>query len=89
MKTRRILRYEVPVDGRWHRIDGALAPLHVGCRKTEVVEFRAWERPDDPTPADYRIYGTGHPIDADTVQYVGTTPDADNRLIWHLVRRKP
>ncbi len=89
MSERRILRYTVPVDGRWHRIEGALAPLRVGCRKTEVVEFWAWEWPEDPASADYRVIGTGEPVDDTGVQYVDTTYDVKTQYVWHLVRRLP
>lgn len=89
MTPRRILRYEVPVDGYWHRIEGALAPLRIGCRKTEVVEFWAWEWPEDPAVADYMAICTGEQVDDVGVQYVDSTYDVDNRYVWHLVRRLP
>lgn len=89
MTARRILRHQIPVDDRWHRIEGSLAPLHVGCRKTEVVEFWAWEWPEDPTTADYMVIGTGQPVDDVGVQHVGTTYDVKTSYVWHLVRRMP
>lgn len=38
---RRVLRYEVPVDDAWHRIEVVGDVARVGCRRAEVVEFWA------------------------------------------------
>lgn len=51
--TRRVLRYEVPVDDQWHRIEIVGHVAHVGCRETGVVEF--WVAPG----ADIRKVSTG------------------------------
>ena len=41
--ARRVLRYEVPVDDQWHRIEITGAVCHIGSRETGVVEF--WTTP--------------------------------------------
>lgn len=82
----RIFRYEVPVDDQWHRIEGCLAPLHVDCRQLDVVEFWAWEYTDTTVADEYRVIGTGKPID-DPIQYMGTAIAPGGHLVWHLVRR--
>lgn len=84
--SRRIFRYEVPVDDRWHAIR-ARAPLYVACRQVDAVEFWAWEPGDDPPVMEYRVFGTGHPIDEPGSLHVGTAISTGGGLIWHLVRR--
>lgn len=83
--TTRIYRYEVPVDDQWHTITCG-PPLHVACRRHDVVEFWAYplgEGADKFVDEQrFRVYGTGHPI-PDEVIHVGTalTPGG---LVWHL-----
>lgn len=84
----RILRYEVPVDNRWHEIT-SLRPLAVGCRFRDIVEFWAWEFPNiTPVTHQYKVVGTGQPIDED-VEYIDTVTAPGGRYIWHLTRRLP
>lgn len=82
----RIFRYEVPVDDRWHVLGGHSTPLFVSCRNLDVVEFWAWERPDMVIPVEYRVFGTGQPIDTPG-SYVGTAIAPGGQLVWHLLRR--
>lgn len=82
----RIFRYEVPVDDRWHPLAGHSTPLYVNCRDPRFVEFWAWERPDIGVPMEYRVFGTGQPIEGPGA-YIGTAVDPSNRLVWHLMRR--
>lgn len=82
----RILRYEVPVDDEWHHVH-AHDPLYVGCRRTDIVEFWAWEIPDSaPVYREYRVVGTGHHVE-EAVQYIGTAIAPGGSLVWHLVQR--
>lgn len=37
----------------------------------------------------FRIYGTGHPIPDDPLEYVGTFIAADGYLVWHLFEVVP
>lgn len=89
--SRRVLRYEVPVDDQWHRIDSPgrrVGPI--AARNPGVVEFWAvqsdWPHGVDGT-GEFRVFGTGHVIDDDHAAYVGTTLAADGALVWHLFKR--
>jgi hypothetical protein len=82
--TDTVYRYEVPVDDRWHRISGCMRPLHVGCRKADVVEFWTYECASGSD--EYRVYATGQPIE-ESVYYAGTVISPGGNLVWHLMRR--
>ena len=83
----RILRYEVPVDGKWHLLTGHSEPLHVECRNKDIVEFWAWELDGpDVTPTAYSVFGTGHPVN-EPCSYVGTAVAPGGYYVWHLMRR--
>lgn len=84
--SNRIFRYEVPVDDQWHVITGTSDPLSVGCRNPGIVEFWAWERPDVTMHTEYRVVGTGQPIDG-PMSHQGTAIAPGGHLVWHLVRR--
>jgi hypothetical protein len=83
--TKRIFRYEVPVDDQWHHIRcGPI--LHVDCRHPAYVEF--WAVPVDDEEDDVedhrlRVFGTGHEMDAELV-YEGTAL-APGGFVWHLM----
>lgn len=34
-----VLRYELPIDRNWHRIETNGEAVHVGCRRQGIVEF--------------------------------------------------
>lgn len=53
--SRRVLRYEVPVDDQWHRVDLDVHDyiVHVASRRADTVEFWATE------PVDIRRTDTG------------------------------
>ncbi len=81
----RILRYEVPVDDRWHEHCLSGPVLHVAARRSDVVEFWAAAESDTrPTPRRFRVVGTGHEI-LDEVWHRGTALAAGGALVWHLV----
>lgn len=83
---KRIYRYEVPVDDRWHDVPCAWPVLAVGCRREDAVEFWAHPAQGDTPAHRLRVYGTGHPIDDDT-QYVGTAVTPGGDLVWHLMMK--
>lgn len=90
---RRVLRYEIPVDGQWHQIGFRGKVLAVGCRTRDVVEFWADTVLDDgklPETAErvFRVFGTGQPLE-DDAQYVGSTYTPDRAYMWHVFRRWP
>jgi hypothetical protein len=84
----RIYRYEVPVDDQWHGFALLGDPLHVGCRRPDVVEFWArWSLNGTAVFREFRVVGTGHPLPEDVSRYHGTVPIG--ALVWHLVERHP
>lgn len=89
--SRRILRYEVPVDDQWHRIDSPgrrVGPI--AARRPDVVEF--WSVQSDGSfgidgTGEFRVYATGQLIDDDHAAYMGTAITANGALVWHLFKR--
>lgn len=82
--TRKIHRFEVPVDDEWHVIPLSTNPLHVEARRPGTVEL--WAVVDDGPliPRHFRVYGTGQTI-PDDVAHVGSALAFGGRLVWHLV----
>lgn len=68
-----VLRYEVPVDDQWHRIDALDDIVHVGCRRAESVEFWATD------PVTVRRVDTGG-CDFISAQYLPAPPK--KRRMW-------
>jgi hypothetical protein len=86
---RRVLRYEVPVDDEWHRIESPGRILsRIAARRPDVVEFWAIQGGAVDGTGEFRVYGTGQPIEAGDVSYIGTTLAADGALVWHLFKRE-
>jgi hypothetical protein len=86
VNRRRVLRWEVPVDGAWHELEvGPDGIAHVAARSVDVVEVWAI---DDPVlakfPGRFIVVGTGHPL-PELADHVGTAL-APNGLVWHLFR---
>jgi hypothetical protein len=80
--SRRVLRWEVPVDDHVHEIGGGRL-LWVAARNLGVVE--AWTEEDGSQPARLAVVvGTGHPIPEDATDHLGSTFDAGGALVWHL-----
>lgn len=80
---RRVFRYEVPVDDKWHKISLTSAPVHV-AGDVNMVEFWA-ESLDNILATDkyFIVVGTGHPVPQGG-RYVGTCPRLPNGIVWHL-----
>lgn len=87
--TAQILRYEVPVDDRWHTIILPGPIVHVATRRPEVVEVWATTDGFGSQEHEMRVYGTGHPYPVGDVHHVGTAIAADGALVWHLIQRGP
>lgn len=90
--TRRMYRYEVPVDGRAHACDLAAGvepvavavAVNAGLPGGPSLEF--WIEHDDTKPDVrrwYQVFGTGHPI-PDTAAWAGTAGRDRHGLVWHL-----
>lgn len=89
--TARIIRFEVPVDDRWHTVTMPVGviPLHVACRRVDTVEFwvEQWQPTDGTHLTEnrrFRVYGTGHSYNPDTTIYRGTALTPEGGLVWHL-----
>jgi hypothetical protein len=89
---RKVLKYTLPVDDQWHKINMPLSRkdvLFVGCQfESGTVEF--WvevheNEVDSPErhARTFRIYGTGFPI-PEGVVHRGTTFGSAKRHVWHL-----
>jgi hypothetical protein len=80
---RRMLRWEVPVDDRPHKVR-ALFPRHVESRHADVVEF--WSDQSGPRYPEisYQVFGTGQPLPP-SATWIGTCIPHDRPdLVWHL-----
>lgn len=81
MSEQRILRYQVPIDDRWHAFPATKA-LHVGCRgPMRFVEFWAFDKVMQMRA--FRVFGTGADV-PDGAVYEGTVIAAAGQLVWHL-----
>jgi hypothetical protein len=92
--TRRMYRYEVPVDDQSHLIplsglSDAYGPLHVEAVTAHLVEFWAEQDTNALTRARaFQVFGTGHPL-PDGATWVGTCTRLNNGLVWHLYEVVP
>lgn len=80
----RVFRYEVPVDDRvhGHRLSGPV--LGTQCRQRGVVEFWALAGVETERLHYFRVYGTGHEIDALPAGVWWRGMALDGPLVWHL-----
>ena len=86
MTTKRILRYEVPVDDHVHEISLAGDPLSVECRDPYRLEFWAqWTDEVPETPRRFVAVGTGHRLPDKTICHWGTAITGGGLLVWHLI----
>lgn len=85
MKT--IFRYQVHVDDQWHRHTLSGRIIHVAARALHTVEFWAVVTDEGGLPYEFRVVGTGHPIDDDEARVVGTAIAPGDQLVWHLLAR--
>jgi hypothetical protein len=91
--TRRMFRYEVPVDGQPHTfelpgITDVYGPLHVNTT-SEGVEF--WAEHDDDalvTRRTFQVFGTGDPL-PDGAAWVGTGSRSPDGHVGHLYEVAP
>ena len=84
---RKILRYEVPVDGKWHERELTGPILKVAGRNQWVVEF--WALAGEWMVTDHhrlRVYGSGAELPEDCYP-IGTV--VHDELVWHLVEQVP
>lgn len=80
-----IYRYEVPVDDQWHELTLSGAVVHVDSRRIASIEVWALCSDGPTTRRQFRVYGTGQPIDEPNLRHVGTA--VAPTLVWHLMER--
>ena len=82
----RMLRWELPVDDRWHKFPISVPPRHAETiNGGHAVEFWAEDKQhSDRTHLKLRVFGTGHNIPDDMVHYACTAARAGNGLVWHI-----
>lgn len=86
--TRRVYRYELPVDDAWHELLLTSPPHHVAARDPRTVEL--WALHDDDAPElvmSFRVVGTGQELPVPATRIVGTALAAGGSLVWHVVQR--
>lgn len=82
--TRRIWKYEIPVDDQDHQIP--FWPIHVAAKSDDHAVVVVWcevELADGEQPATeaHRVFGTGHPL-PDGASHRGTVQSGP--FVWHL-----
>jgi hypothetical protein len=84
--TRRIFRYEVPVDDQPHSFVLTTMPMSVGCRDPRIVEFWAINNDaDEGRSRTFIVVGTGHPLPERIRGQWGTAVAPGGQLVWHLI----
>jgi hypothetical protein len=85
--TRRVFRYQVPVDDRPHDLTLTSGPLHVAAAwPPEGPAVELWAEHDSGVPARGRrflVVGTGQPLPAGA-RWAGTCERTRGGLVWHL-----
>lgn len=81
---RRVFKYSVPVDDRWHEIVMPLSTvLHVACQ-TAVDDVQFWAEYEDGLkqyPRRFQVFGTGHSLPSLAI-HRGTV--LVGHFVWHL-----
>ena len=89
MSKKRVLRYEVPVDGESHLIPTEwYHVVHVDTRNPEIVEIWAEDiEGETHKGVCVQVFGTGHEIPI-TALHLGSVVTDSGNLVWHLYEVK-
>ncbi len=82
--SKRVLKWNVPVDDRPHPT-GAGKVLYVQCQYGPD-SVQVWTEESELTAGAERqvqVFGTGHQVPFDAI-YLGTAVAMDGALVWHL-----
>lgn len=84
---RRILRYSVPVDGKWHTRKIGAPPRAVIARAESRVDFWTLEEYDEAelTERCFRVFATGEALPDALIAYWGTSVTPSGDLVRHLI----
>lgn len=92
---RRVLRWVVPIDDQWHDIGPGRVML-IWWRELSGNAIEVWTEeylPDDwPRVPGFksrqvRVYGTGHLLDNDAQEPLGSTVSHGGQFVWHVFAR--
>jgi hypothetical protein len=81
--SRRVLKWNVPVDDQWHEIGSGPVVL-VACQSS-VDTVQVWtDEPDSENikMRSVRVYGTGHEVPLFD-EHLGSVITAMGALVWH------
>jgi len=86
--SRRILKWDVPVDDREHEIGGGPV-VHVASQYGKIDEVQVWTHEAAAGTPQFvtrgvRIYGTGQVLPEQS-NPIGSAVVADGALVWHVV----
>jgi hypothetical protein len=84
-----VYRFEVPVDGKWHRhwVNGSI--LHVASRRPDIVEFWAQHSTTaDLYSREFIVVGTGQEL-PDVAGWLHAGSCLSGPYVWHLIQRRP
>lgn len=85
MTVKQVFKTTVPIGEDWLEAETG-EPIFVGQQDFLNIEFW-WETTHDIKTREFMVFGTGHPIPSDA-QYVGTSIDNTNGVVWHLYMRE-
>lgn len=83
--TRRVLRWELPVDDRWHVLSLTGSIVHVATRHEDRVELWSVEDSEGKLLQHaFRVVGTGQPLAPALVTHVGSAVTPSGDYVWHV-----
>ena len=89
---RRVLRWTVPLDDQWHEV-GPGEVMLVSWRESNVNAVEVWTEeylPDGWPTVDLlrhrkvKVFGTGHLLDPEAQEHLGSTMSHDGHFVWHV-----
>lgn len=83
--SRRILKWQLPVDDEWHRLPGPFDHCEVDVYDPGIMWLWSVEMPHT-VMWDMRVFGTGHDL-PDVGNWVGTARHDGTGLVWHVLAR--
>jgi hypothetical protein len=86
--TRRMYRYDVPVDGQAHTFYLTSGPVHVETTVTGMEFWAEHEAGKPPHPRAFRVFGTGDDL-PDEAAWVGTGGRTQGGYVGHLYEVAP